>query len=628
MFRNIYHLFIIVFMISGPGFAQESKIGDIPDGNRAPYVHVIPLLDEEGSVISPDDNIPMPFSLKQTCIECHDYSRISNGWHFNSADPEKPPGRRGEPWILVDPVSATQIPMSYRNWQGTVKPEILGLSPFLFTEKFGRHLTGGGVSENDSTESSDIYLRWMVSGKAEINCLSCHDAGLSHDQSQYDLQMSRQNYRWANAAASELASVYGSAKDMPDNYDIYSGVVHDKQNATPPSVEYDKTRFDSKGKVVFNLTRDIPEKRCSFCHSAITVSENGMNNWKADKDVHLAAGLTCVDCHRNGLDHSITRGYEWENSNSENRASASLTCAGCHIRDYDSPVPQSGRMGAPYPAHKGLPEIHFEKLSCTACHSGPWPNRTAQKVKLSRVHALGTHIAKKENEAVPAVFSPVFVKDEDDKISPHRLIWPSYWAFMQGDSIVPAVTRDIQAISLEVLREDTVTYSANIEELIAGKLPKFSKSQIIRILDSMKNLDPDGGNPVYICGGKLFSLSASGDVSVAEHPAAEPYTWAFAHDVRPKEQSLGIRGCGDCHSMDSPLSLGIVKADVPFDFTDGSALNMVSFQGKGSFYPRVFALTFLFRPVMKYIITICCVIIILVILLYALKGLDAISKNT
>ncbi|MFC1492932.1 hypothetical protein ACFL6O_03160 [candidate division KSB1 bacterium] len=628
MSRIIYRLFIILFMISGTGIAQEPKIGDIPDGNRTPYVHSIPLLDEEGMVISPDDKVPMPFSLKQTCTECHDYGRISSGRHFNYYDPEVSPGRRGEPWVLVDPVSATQIPLSYRDWKGTLRPERFGLSPFLFTEKFGRHLTGGGVSENDSTESSDIYLRWMVSGKAEINCLGCHDIEPGHDQSQYDLQISKQNYRWANAATSSFASVYGSAKEMPDNYDIYSGVVHDIKNAVPPSVEYAGTRFDSKNKVVFNLTREIPEQRCSFCHSAFAVSENGVNNWKADKDVHLAAGLKCVDCHRNGLDHSIIRGYEWEYDNSEDQASASFSCSGCHIRDYDSPVPQSGRMGAPYPSHTGLPEIHFEKLSCTACHSGPWPDSEAQKVKLSRVHALGTHIVKKENDAAPAVFSPVFVRDDDGKISPHRLIWPSYWAFMQGDSIVPAAPGDIQAIALTVLREDTVTYSANIANLLAGKLPEFSKDQIIGILDSLSTLYPDGGMPVYICGGKLFSLSGSGDISITEHPAAEPYTWAFAHNVRPAEQSLGIRGCGDCHSMDSPLSLGIVKADVPFDFSEGSALRMVSFQGKGPFYPRVFALTFLFRPVMKYIITICCVVIILVILLYALKGLDAISKNT
>jgi hypothetical protein len=146
---------------------------------------VIDLYDAEGSLIRPGDQPMMPFSTKQTCSKCHDYSTISSGWHFNAADQNTDPGRPGQPWILVDYLTATQLPLSHRQWEGTFNPEKVGLTPWYFIQEFGRHSPGGGVGENDSTDVPDVFVRWMISGKLEINCLSCHDAESSHDQAEY-----------------------------------------------------------------------------------------------------------------------------------------------------------------------------------------------------------------------------------------------------------------------------------------------------------------------------------------------------------------------------------------------------------------------------------------------------------
>ncbi len=622
--RLLFSYGITLVMLSNTGLAQEPKLGDVSDGNRSHPVHVIDLLDEDSTSISPDDTFPLPFSLKQTCQGCHDYKTISGGWHFNATSTDVSPGRRGEPWVLADPISATQVPLSHRNWKGTLDPEKFGLSPFLFTEKFGRHLNGGGIGENDSTESLDIYLRWLVSGKAEVNCLSCHDAEPGHDQSEYDLQIRRQNYRWAAAATSGFAMVSGSAKAMPDNYDIYSGAAPDLGGVSPPKVEYDKNRFNGQGKVLFNIAREAPEQRCYFCHSAKSINVNRTERWETDQDVHLTAGMTCVDCHRNGLDHQITRGYEWESENSGNVSAAPFSCAGCHLRDEGSNNPQSGRLGAPYPSHKGLPAIHFDKLSCTACHSGPWPTEDVQRVKLSRTHALGTFGVKKGDDAVPYILSPVYARDDDGKISPHRLLWPAYWAFMNADDINPAALEDVRRIALTSILQNTLTDSTNIVELRAGNWPQFSETQIVRILNDLKTLGPEKGTPVYIGGGALYSAPDTTHLIKQDHPAAQPYSWAFAHDVRPAEQSLGLRGCNDCHAIGSPFSFGTATAPVPFDFSEGSTISMTSLQDMDAVYPRVFALTFLFRPFLKNLILICCFIVLSVLLLFMLKGLNAI----
>ncbi len=63
------------------------------DGCRSRAVHILPLYDEFGAKISPNDTRPMPFSARQTCGECHDYEAISSGWHFNSHDPDVPSGK-------------------------------------------------------------------------------------------------------------------------------------------------------------------------------------------------------------------------------------------------------------------------------------------------------------------------------------------------------------------------------------------------------------------------------------------------------------------------------------------------------------------------------------------------------
>ena len=44
-----------------------------------------------------------------------------------------------------------------------------------------------------------------------------------------------------------------------------------------------------------------------------------------ESDVHLKAGLNCIDCHRNGLDHDMVRGYENDMSDK-----ACLKCPNCN----------------------------------------------------------------------------------------------------------------------------------------------------------------------------------------------------------------------------------------------------------------------------------------------------------
>ncbi|MGH7495389.1 MAG: hypothetical protein ACREOO_23780, partial [bacterium] len=444
-------LLAIFVILSGSAFAQNHvqapKLGDVSDGSRSVPVHLIDLYDVDTMLVRPGNQPMLPFSTKVSCGKCHNYEIVRTGWHFNAADSNITAGRRGHPWILVDQKTGTQLPLSYRGWPGTYNPEQIGMTAWQFTQAFGRHMPGGGIGENVEADPPELFMRRQISGELEINCLSCHDTEAGHDQAEYATQIKRENFRWAAAATSGFAHVRGAARDVPDNYDIYSGLPMNDPMLTAPSVSYDLTRFNTQGKVLFDIKRRIPNERCYFCHSTKTASAAHTERWKMEEDVHLTSGMLCVDCHRNGLNHNMTRGYEGEPQTRNNPLAASLSCKGCHVPDASNEVPRAGRLGAPVPTHAGIPPLHFEKMTCTACHAGSWPVEKAWLVKTSQAHSLGTHDVNRSDVALPHLAAPVFAREDNGKIAPHKMVWPAFWARLQGKTITPLAPRAVAAIA-------------------------------------------------------------------------------------------------------------------------------------------------------------------------------------
>ena len=597
---------LLVLVLLADADTNEKLLGDGSDGSRAIPVHLIPLLDEEGEKITPGDKPLLPFSIHQTCSDCHinenvyhSYETISGGWHFNSTDPNVSPGRPGQPWIFVDAGTGTQIPLSYRPWPGTFRPEQLGLTPWKFIQLFGRHMPGGGVGELEG-DNPDEIMRGFVSGKLEINCLSCHNAHAGQDQAEYASQITRQNFRWAGTAACEFASVKGSAANLPDTYDfLISDAI---------AVKYRESTFDYKNRVLFNIVRKVPTERCYFCHSNVDV---GSEKWTTDEDVHLTAGLTCIDCHYNGIDHNISRGYEGEESVSTNLLAGTSSCQGCHT---------SGRLGAPVPEHPGIPPVHFDKLTCTACHSGPWPNQKTHRTKTSRAHGLGLYNVKSKDDVLPHIMFPVFAKQPDDKIAPHKLLWPAFWGSMEDQNVTPIALEIVRPIAGKIIAKEKLPRSGDWPALTAEHI-----TETLTLLSSEKSVE---GEAVYICGGKLYRLSnrGRGKLISTKHDAGQPYLWPIAHDVRPAAQSLGIRGCEDCHATDAPFFFGEVDEDSPIIIKWDSVKKMVEFQDVDAVYTWAFALSFVFRPWLKVITLASCAVLTVVLLLYVLKALACITK--
>lgn len=621
---------------------SEPLLGDESDGSRALALHLIPLFaenedGEKGEQIDPTADDAMPFSTRHTCGECHTYEVINDGWHFNAVDPNVPPGRVGQPWLYFSAKLGVQIPLSYRSWPGAIHPNDVGFDPPEFTKIFGRHMPGGGPGEvpappGDMQAVAEQYLK----GKLEVNCLACHNGHPGQDQGSpigYAVQVSRENFRWAATASCEFAKVSGSVGAAPITYDPFMPGFDDEG---APEVTYDEGRFDDQDWVLVEVEREVPDHRCYFCHSNVYFTEGNEHGekWIADEDVHLKAGLTCVDCHRNGMDHDMVRGYDLEDQVSDNPLAASTSCEGCHIGDEHGNRAEGGRLGAPVPEHAGIPPVHFERMTCTACHSGPWPADTTEFTKTSRAHRLGTPNVNKDPNALPHIVTPVFatqslaarLRGENeagaseipaDKIAPHKVVWPAYWGRMEDAETVKPLAIDVVEKTVGAVFED-------VEVPQSGSWPELSDEHIVEALQALAPVAD--GNGVYVAGGQVYRLDGEGELQVeADHPAAAPYMWPLAHDVRPAAQSLGIRACTDCHATDKPFFFGDVAVDSPV-VSATLTKEQIAFQAVGRAGAWAFAFSFVFRPWFKVVAIGAVAVIGIVLLLYGLKALGAVAR--
>jgi hypothetical protein len=437
-------LFVALTLAAGSAFAAvESHY----DGGRVVPVHRLALNDEFGDTIVPGTLNVLPVSTRKTCGQCHDYDTIAGGWHFNMSTPNANPGRPAQPWFLIDSVSGSQIPMGLRDWPGLYKPAQLGMSNWQWTHAFGRSMPGGDVSDpEDLYAEGGPLARWEVSGTLEINCFTCHSTDKEYDHSEWARQITRQNFRWAATGALGLGEVNGMGERVKDYWGVLRGINRDDASyAVPPHVVYDKSKFDAKNRTVLQVGKPRAEN-CLNCHSTTPVGMSGKN---IDGDVHLRAGMTCTDCHANGLDHSVARGYLGDTTGKMDKSRATASCAGCHISGTkDAKV---GRFGAPNPKHVGIPVTHFDKLSCTTCHSGVTENGDLDQVRTSRANRMGIYGRARWVTAQPFIMEPVFVRNAAGKIEPRRMVWPAYWAVREGQKVNPLATEKVMEAAKDLL---------------------------------------------------------------------------------------------------------------------------------------------------------------------------------
>ncbi len=578
--------------------------------NHSGYVHWIELLDANNTKVDPKAEFPQPYSPERTCGRCHEFDTISHGWHFNATDPNAEAGRPGQPWIWSDPRTGTHLPLSYRGWEGTFNPDALGLSRWEVAAKLGGYMPGGGVGSSQSESQSVASLsadasetnaaggedaaereRSAITGATPVDCLLCHNnQGSGYSPFAWTEQIENQNFAYAPTVALGLAEVNGSMARLkkfdPEAADAASKL---------PKLTYNINRFRSDGKVFIDLVRKPQNNACNYCHTNVGADSLTGSRWLHDEDVHVRAGMMCADCHRNSLAHHTVRGYEGE-KHKEGTLIASLSCQGCHLGNEAAtadPLAQAGRMGAPKPAHCGLPPLHFDKLSCTACHSGPQLEEQVPRQFNSIIHHLGEHVKRTGGEQ-PAILGPVELprdylptEGSQSKYTPHRLYWPSFWGVLKDGKVEPLnpevayelvrkplkvrkdFTEELREVSLslsqrkELLGEDRARVKdedrtpEERDQVQAAEKTARDAQIDERMQAALLAIESQflGKQAVYVTGGTGWVRYGDTKLKVLSGeelgPAAAPYAWPMAHNVRPARQALGAEGCTQCHSDDA-----------------------------------------------------------------------------
>jgi hypothetical protein len=559
------------------------------------------LFDEDGNLIDPVKgvNADKAYSPKQTCGKCHDYDKITQAYHFTMGAGEKPtddlaarcqwastPGFYGGTWCSPAPLynylspkqNASAATMDMTSFTlmaigcGSCHPG--GGSAELDREgkRYDRWMAdpaSGLISGGENNFDGDYYkARWTESGVLEADCLLCHLPG--YRMAERNKQLSALNFRWAATAGSGLAAVSGSV-DKGD----------------PVMVAYDKTKFSPDGTLSPNIVREPRDEACLACHAQPGWKKRGFNS-RSRTDVHVRAGLKCVDCHPAGQSaedprirgkelHEIGKGDDPGGLVRNSLNDTMRDCADCHT---------TGHLGAPVAKHRWLPPLHLDAIACETCHI---PERLVKPIQLqasdvfnpgAKIPSKGKHlwtfygpemayrnhygylVMMGYDDKPTEPFRP-FLARYKGKIYPVNRVhsaWPGIeiegrqslmqpkmsdiykmWTDHQKDPLqypdLAKITDDNDDGVIEVNRPE------EIEALIASVTALLTESKY----------PMDGKRVVWVMNDRVFT-SGTEYRTIPKHDwEASPYgnVHKYSHDVYPARSALGINGCTDCHHPSS-----------------------------------------------------------------------------
>jgi hypothetical protein len=575
-----------------------------------------PLRDEAGQIINPaaDPKVNVPYSPKQTCGApgCHDYDKITQGFHFQQGRGEKPPkqftaryqwasspGNYGGNWCSPAPLYRQLAPKRNTN------ARTIDMTSFDFvTATCGNCHPGGGPLEYDRdghrydhrmrdpasglTPGGDNGLdgdyfkaRWSETGVIEADCLLCHQPAYNYKLR--NDQLAALNFRWAATAGAGFGVATGS---------VGAG--------EKPQVVYHRALFDDRGNVTVHIAPAPRNETCLHCHAKPDWKKRGAS-FSAHTDVHLAKGLKCVDCHTSGSrasdprirgkeEHQIGKGDDpsgWVRNDLDNTVRA---CESCHAE---------GTLGAPIAKHAWLPPLHLDKIACATCHI-PRRYTKAALVQASDVYngaprilpppkriwtfydqdrAFWNHYGeldlftaqdKPVNEFYPSlarykgkifpvdrVHSAWVGYEEPGKPGLNQLFMRDFYGMWLAHRNDPAQYPQLAEIRddngdgmIEVNRPEEIDalLNATAAHLEATGFPLAGRT-LVYVANDRK----------YTAGNRLATLPK-------EPHEASPYAsvYKYSHNVLPARAALGAKGCTDCHAYRAVFLYGRTL-ERPFD---------------------------------------------------------------
>lgn len=586
----------------------------------------ISLYDKDFNEINPitDENSSVPFSTEQTCGLCHDYEKITGGYHFQLGwdhISDDHGVEDGKPWSLSKGLMGRWYPYAFRQLakkSNRSADEIdMTVYDFVGSSSAGNnmppcgacHPGGGGLQYDRDGNRYDSYLlenpelrdtfdgdyyrsNWDKSGVVEADCLLCHLEGYSFDDRISQLEQG--NFQWAVVAGSRLGTVHGA-------------VTSDEV----PKVVYERRLFNEDGTITLDLSWPPPDQNCMYCHGTSDVRKRGFS-WDDifNSDIHNSQGISCTACHPAGLEHQFAKGFEPAFTLAPEMDNTILDCHECHSQGY---------LGAPVPEHVSVRPSHLEQISCEGCHIP----------SLNRAAASGLDFTSGEANLIPrpvdateigaiGEWKPAYDQWFDERLHPVNPVMIVWWGNREEDGLIyPLFVREQEAgwkLFRDQVEDDNGDGAPEVnrdDEIIAG-LKAFG-------LSLQGNLRFRTVQPVFIKGESSYELDSEGNILVMPLEGtplerASFVSFSIDHNTAPTRMALGAKGCSDCHAAEAPFFTGERVTDLYG--ADGQAVTIPNGELFGS-TPLAFAInSFHQRIISPYIGPVLMLIIFLIVIHY------------
>ncbi|MGQ9812099.1 MAG: hypothetical protein ACUVQ2_01605 [Dissulfurimicrobium sp.] len=554
-------------------------------------------------------NDTVPYSPRQTCGAngCHDYGKITEGFHFTQGKGEQvpaamaeryawvtSPGTYGGNWCSPAPLYRQLAPKKNANARsidmtsfdfvtatcGTCHP---GGGPMELDRDGKRYDTwmrdpaSGLTSGGENGLDGDYYkARWSETGVIEADCLLCHQP--EYDFKRRNAELANLNFRWAATAGAGFGTVTGkvSANEQP-------------------TVAYDKSRFDAEGNVLVHIVPEPRNETCLTCHAKPDWKKRGAS-YSSRTDVHIAAGLRCVDCHAAGSKaadprirgrevHQFGKGDDpsgWVRNDLDNTV---RSCESCHLE---------GWRNAPRATHAWLPPLHMEKIACQTCHI---PTRAVKSalVQASDVYNSAPRITPPPKhiwtfydqdmsfwnhygeldlftvkDQPTNVTRPTLIRYKG-KIYPGNRVHSAWVGFEeQGKSgLNQLFMKDFFQMWTQHRADPKNKYPelAKItDDNMDGVIEVNRPEEIDALLSATRayltatGFPLEGRRLVWVADSRAYYSSTESRELPREEWEATAYAsvFKFSHDISPARAALGSGGCTDCHRSGSPFFQGAV----------------------------------------------------------------------
>ena len=601
--RTIALVLIASFAVMSVLAVGQEQTANSTAARSVPKSRVCPpffLRDESGTIIDPIKGVNdrVPYSPKQTCGApgCHDYGKITEGYHFQQGANEQPsetmrsrfqwvigPGNYGGSWCSPAPL------YSYLSPKRNDDAHLIDMTSFTFVSRgCGNCHPGGGPLEYDRegkryddwmanpksgfTAGGDNNLdgdyhkaRWSESGVLEADCMLCHYP--SYDFAMRNSQIAALNFRWASSAAAEFGRVEGS-------------VAGNKK----VTITYDKSKFQPDGRVSPHIVVSPRNETCLSCHAQPGWKKRGAD-FRSRTDVHLRAGMRCVDCHPAGsraVDarvrsrevHQFGKGDDPGGHVRDDLDNTARDCVSCH---------STGEFGAPIATHKGLPPLHLSRIACQLCHI---PEKMVMPIQVQASDVFNTdaliatggkqlwtfygvdglyrnhygilHMMGYDDKPTER-FRPVAVRYKG-KIYPVNRVhtaWPGIETPGQPGLMQPRPSDIFKMWKTHSDNPDQYAELAKITDengdgIIEVNRPEEIDALIAAITNHLRAIGYplDGKRVVWVMDNRVYSSGTVYREVETELWEASSYgnVHKYNHDVSPAKAALGANGCSDCHS--------------------------------------------------------------------------------